>query len=188
MDEEYKKRIRKFYDAHTRMPSYAELMRLVGFSSRASAFKLIARLAQEKFLHKDRSGKLAPGEGWSGLRMLGLVEAGFPSPAEQEVGENISLDEYLIPNRDASFLLRVKGDSMKDAGIMEGDTVIVERTGNAKSGEIVVAEIDGEWTMKYYRIKGGKPYLEAANTSYKPMFPKRSLKITAVVRAVVRKY
>ncbi len=173
------------------MPSYAEIMQLTEFSSRASVFKLIARLAQEGFLIKDRRGKLAPGNIWNigkGLRILGTVEAGFPSPAEEDRGEHMSLDEYLMPRRDASYMLRVKGDSMKDAGIIEGDMVIVERRSDAKVGDIIIAEVDGAWTMKYYRTKNGRPYLEAANTAYKPIIPEGELKIAAVVSSVVRKY
>lgn len=188
MDDTYKKRIRDFHRTHRRLPSYAEMLSLFGFSSRASVWKLIARLVHGGFLLKDKGGKLAPGNMQEDLRVLGLVEAGFPSPAEEDHGDMLSLDEYLIPNRDASYMLRVKGDSMQDAGIMEGDMVIVERTHSAKAGDIVVAEVDGAWTMKYLRMKNGRPYLEAANKRYKPIIPRGELHIQAIVRAVVRKY
>ncbi len=170
------------------MPSYKELLLLTEFSSRSSVFKLTERLSKEGFLSKDSLGKLIPGKNWNALRILGVVEAGFPSPAEESRGDYMSLDEYLIPHRDASYLLTVKGDSMKDAGIIEGDTVIVERGKEPKIGQIVIAQVDGAWTMKYYRTKNGKPYLEPANTSYKPIYPKNELKIEAIVRAVIRKY
>ncbi len=188
VDETYKKHIREFYRENRRMPSYSEIMSLVGFTSRASVFKLVNRLAESGFLRKDTQGKLAPGNIWGELRVLGLVEAGFASPAEEDRGEQMSLDEYLIPRRDASYMLTVKGDSMQDAGIIEGDMVVVERGGDVRPGAIVIAEVDGAWTMKYYRVKGGKPYLEAANKKYKPIYPKGELKIAAIVRAVVRKY
>jgi repressor LexA len=77
---------------------------------------------------------------------------------------------------------------MKDAGIVEGDRVIVERTETAKEGQIVIAEVDGGWTMKYYRIKRGKPYLQAANKAYKDIHPENEFHIAAVVKGVVRKY
>ena len=85
-------------------------------------------------------------------------------------------------------MLKVKGDSMKDAGIIEGDTVLVERTSSPKEGQIVIAEVDGGWTMKYLRKKNGMPYLEAANAKYQPIFPRSNLRIAAVVKAVIRKY
>ena len=122
------------------------------------------------------------------IPFLGLVEAGFPSPAEEELSDTMSFDDYLIDNKEASYILKVKGDSMIDAGICEGDMVVVERTNSPKPGNIVIAEIDGEWTMKYLRVRAGKYYLEPANKNYKPIVPEGELKIAAVVKAVVRKY
>ncbi|MES2470868.1 MAG: S24 family peptidase [Patescibacteria group bacterium] len=102
--------------------------------------------------------------------------------------DTITLDDYLIPRKEASYLMRVKGNSMKDAGIIDGDMVIVERTDAARPGEIVVADIDGEHTLKYYREQHGRPFLEAANSHYSPMYPKDHLNVEGVVRSVIRKY
>jgi repressor LexA len=77
---------------------------------------------------------------------------------------------------------------MKDAGICDGDFVIVERGLEAKTGDIVIAAIDGGWTMKYLRKKGSTLYLQPANDKYKDIVPKHTLEIAAVVKAVVRKY
>ena len=77
---------------------------------------------------------------------------------------------------------------MIEAGIQPGDLVIVERTNRPKVGDIVIAEVDGEWTMKYLRKRGTRFYLAPANAQYKPIVPKGELKIAAVVKAVVRKY
>jgi SOS regulatory protein LexA len=123
-----------------------------------------------------------------GVRILGLVEAGFPTPASEELIDTMSLDEYLIENREATYLLKVKGDSMIEAGIMPGDLVLVERGRTAKPGDIVVAEVDGEYALKYLRKKGREHYLESANSKYKDIYPKEELKIEAVLRAVIRKY
>ncbi len=124
----------------------------------------------------------------SPCRILGLVEAGWPSPAEEELRDTLSLDEFLVQNPEASFLLRVSGDSMTNAGILPGDLVIVDRGQTAKSGDIVIAEVDGEWTMKFLKKSGDRVYLVPANPKYKPIQPKHELKITGVVTAVVRKY
>src|SRR5205085_2661276 len=121
--------------------------------------------------------------------VLGLVEAGFPTAAEEELTDTMSLDEYLIENKEATYLLEVKGDSMVEAGIQEGDLVIAERIGREpKIGEIVIAEVDGGWTMKYFRKTGGKVWLEPANKNYKAIYPENDLKVAAVVKGVVRKY
>ena len=121
--------------------------------------------------------------------MLGLVEAGFPSPAEEELLDVMNFDEYLTPNKESSYILKVKGESMIDAGIQPGDMVVVERRGTYKQGQIVIASIDNEYTMKYLRKqKDGKYFLEPANVKFKPIYPKESFRIEAVVTAVVRKY
>lgn len=120
--------------------------------------------------------------------VIGTVEAGFPSPAEEELVDTLSLDELLIRNREASFLLKVTGDSMTGAGILPNDMVVVDRSETPKSGDIVIAEVDGQWTMKYLRKRGDSVMLIPANPKYKPIRPKNELKIAGVVTAVVRKY
>lgn len=119
---------------------------------------------------------------------MGLIEAGFPTSSEESNLDRVTLDEWLIGDRSASFMLKVKGDSMKDAGILPGDYVITERCNSAKTGEIIIAEIDGAWTMKYLREDTKGYYLEAANKAYRPIRPREKLLISAVVKAVVRKY
>lgn len=163
-------------------------MDLVGFKSKNAVYKLIDKLIDEGVVTKDAKGKLSPTKMIGEIPLLGLVEAGFPTTAEEEVLETLSLDSYLIKHRDSSYLLEVKGDSMIDEGIKEGDLVIVERTGVAKDGDIVIAEVDGGWTMKYFKKKGSQIYLMPANKNYKPIYPEYDLKIAAIVKGVIRKY
>ncbi len=123
-----------------------------------------------------------------GLMINGEVCAGFPSPAEEELRDVISFDEYLIAHPDTSFLLSVTGDSMTGAGIMEKDLVIVERGRQPKNGDIILAEVDGNWTMKYFCKKGKTITLEAANSKYPPIVPQTELRVAGVITALVRKY
>lgn len=143
--------------------------------------------AGQRFLLGTRRMCLPAQRCWR-ITMLGVVEAGFPSPAEEALLDTMTLDDYLITKREASYILRVKGDSMVNAGILPGDMVIVERTTSARDGDIVIAEVDGQWTMKYLRKQGGRVSLEAANPAYQPIAPHQELRIAAVVRAVIRKY
>jgi len=180
--------IRAFYRKSGRMPSYSEVSDLTGLRSKNAVFKFIGKLVTLKILEKDKKGKLIPLTIANPVRVLGTVEAGFPSPAEEELVDTLSLDDLLIQNREASFLLKVSGDSMSGAGIMPGDMVIVDKGRSAKSGDIVIAQVDGEWTMKYLRKRGESVTLVPANPKYQPIKPKNELKIAGVVTAVVRKY
>ena len=178
----------QFYRRRRRMPSLRELARLWGFRSQNAADKLAHQLIELGFLTKDTAGKLLPTRLFYAVRVLGTVEAGFPSPAEEELGDTMDLDEFLIKNKEATYMLKVTGDSMRDAGILPGDMVLVERGLEPHDGDIVIAHIDHAWTMKYLRKRGRKIWLEPANKRYKPIFPAEELKIAAVVIAVIRKY
>lgn len=177
-----------FYRQKGRMPSFSEIGQIVGFRSKNAVFKLVNKLERLKFIERDEKGRLIPGSIAFTAKILGTVEAGFPSPAEEELADTLSLDEFLIQNPDATFLLKVSGDSMSEAGILPGDMVLVDKGRVPKSGDIVIAEVDGEWTMKYLRKKEGNVALVPANPKYKPLKPKKELKIAGVVTAVVRKY
>lgn len=188
MDENHQQKILNFYRKTRRMPTYTEIMRLVGFRSKNAVFKLVGRLKKAGFLDQDSSGRLIPARIFGEVAVLGVVEAGFPSPAEEELVDRVSLDDYLINRKEATYMLRVKGDSMKDAGILEGDLVLVERNENPRPDEIVIARVDGDWTIKYLRHDRGSFFLEPANKNYRPIFPVEELNIVAVVKAVIRRY
>ncbi|MCI0565641.1 LexA family transcriptional regulator [bacterium] len=170
------------------MPGYQEIMDLLGFKSKNAVYKLINKLIDDGIVGKDSKGKLIPNKLFGEIPLLGVVEAGFPSPAEEDLADTINFDDFLIENRGATYILTVKGDSMIDAGIHEGDMVIAERGSEPRDGDIVIAELDGGWTMKYLRKKGNQTYLEPANKRLKNMYPKEGLHVAAIVKAVVRKY
>lgn len=170
------------------MPSFSEIGTMFNLSSKSSVHKVVGKLEGLGVISKDSQGRLIPGSIKAPVKVLGTVAAGFPSPAEEELADTISLDDMLIKNREATFLLKVSGDSMSGAGILPGDMVIVDKGQNPKSGDIVIAEVDGAWTMKYLRKRGESVTLLPANPNYQPIKPKNELKIAGVVTAVVRKY
>ncbi len=177
-----------FYRYRRRMPSFGELAALLGLRSKNGVYKLVAKLEENGVVEKDRTGRLIPPLPRDDLRVLGAVEAGFPSEAEEQLLDTVSLDDWLIENKEASFLLRVTGESMRGAGIRSGDMVIVERGRAPEPGDIVIAEVDRQWTMKYYCRSGERVWLEPAHPDYSPIYPREELRVAAVVRAVVRKY
>jgi repressor LexA len=186
----YKKKIVDFYKSHKRVPGYGEIMNLVGFKSKNAVYKLINKLVEDGIFEKDSKGKLTPSRLHGDVPLLGLVEAGIPTTAEEEMLDTTSIEDFLLgDSKDSSYMLEVKGESMIEAHIAEGDMVLVERCTTARVGEIVIAEVDGGWTMKYYRVdKKGRPFLQPANKKFKDIYPEYDMKIAAVVKAVIRKF
>jgi repressor LexA len=196
MLNDYKNKIISFYKQNKRMPVYTEIMRLVGFKSKNAVAKLLDKLIEEGVLDRDSSGHLIPNKLMGEVPVLGLVEAGFPTTAEESLLDTMNIDDYLIQNKDVTYLLEVKGESMIDAGIHEGDLVIAEKLisgtysggKTVKDGDIVIAIVDGGSTMKYYRNRKGKVYLEPANKDFSLIYPENQLEVTAIVKGVIRKY
>lgn len=181
-------KIADFYRDRRRMPTYEEMLNLLAVRSKSVVHFWMNKLLKEGILEKDKSGHLTFVNSLVGVPLAGGVSAGFPSPAEEELLDVISFDEYLIVKQSQSFLLKVDGESMIGAGIMPNDLVLVERGREPKTGDIVIAEVDGAWTMKYFQKKGKEVYLEAANPKYPTIKPVAELRLGGVVTAVVRKY
>lgn len=181
--------LRAFLRAEGRLPSYEEMRALFRYRSKNAVFGVVRRLCGLGYLRRGARGRLAPTDRLaSEVRLLGAVQAGFPSPADEELVNTMSLDAYLVERPEATFLLTVSGDSMIEAGIQPGDLVLVEKGRPPRSGDIVVAQVDEEWTLKYFRRDREGVRLDPANRAYAPIRPKRSLVIGGVVRAVIRKY
>src|ERR1700759_105804 len=96
----------------------------------------------------------------------GKVPAGFPSPAEAYVEAPLDLTEFLIENRAATFLMRVDGDSMKDAGILDGDLLVVDRAAKPANGSVIVVAVNGEYTGKRLRRTAEGVWLDAPNSRF----------------------
>ncbi len=180
--------LKRYFKKNRRLPSYSEMLELFGFSSKNAVFKLINKWVEAGFIKKE-SGKLAPTPRFFALPMLGVIKAGYPILAEEN-RNYMTLDDYLIEDPTSAFLLKVSGDSMTGAGIFEGDIVVIERKKQATIGDIVLAQIDNEWTLKILKRDRMKRtnYLEAANPKYPIFWPRESLQIFGVVKAVVRKF
>jgi repressor LexA len=182
------KNISAFVRDNKRMPSYGEMLNLLDVRSKNVVHYWVKKLVANGFLEKDQKGRLTLSRSPHSLPFVGTVQAGFPSPVEEELRDTISLDEYLITRPESSFILEVSGDSMNGAGVLPGDLVIVEKGCEPKNGDIILAEVDGECTMKYFRRQGKSVVLEAANPKYPTIKPKSELRLGGVVSAVIRKY
>lgn len=118
------------------------------------------------------------------------VPAGFPSPADDHAESRLDLNEYLINQAESTFFVRIKGDSMVDAGILDNDIVIVDRSKSAAINDIVLASIDGEFTVKVLTKNNKGPYLMPANKEFKPIYIEEGsqFEIWGVVTGSVRKF
>jgi repressor LexA len=188
MHNVYQTKLETFYTGNKRMPTYSEMLKLFGFKSKNAVFRVVEKLMEAGLVAKDHLGRLIPAKAFSEVPMCGLVTAGLPATVEEELADTVNLEDMLIKNKPLTYMLEVDGDSMIDAHIERGDMVLVEKATTAKDMQIVIAEVDGEFTMKYFREKGNKKWLEPANKNYKPIYPEHSLNINAVVKAVIRKY
>jgi SOS regulatory protein LexA len=180
--------ISSFYRRERRMPTYKEMLDLLEVRSKSVVQYWMEKLCAQGALARGSKGFLKPVRPAPGIAVAGAIDAGYPSPADEELRDIISIDEYLITRPESSFLVKVSGDSMTGAGIMDGDMVIVEKGREPKNGDIVLAEVDGDWTMKYFVRKGKEIVLEAANVKYPTIRPKNELRLGGIITAVIRKY
>ena len=103
------------------------------------------------------------------------VPAGFPSPADDHIEKVLDLNEYLITKKETTFFVKIKGDSMIDASIHDGDIVIVDRSREAKIGDIILASIDGEFTIKILAKHLSQPRLLPANEKFQPIIVNKNM-------------
>lgn len=108
------------------------------------------------------------------LELMATVRAGFPSPAEDLGAKRIDLTAKLIKHPQATFLMKARGESMKEAGIFDGDVLVVDRAIQARSGHIVIAVIEGEFVCKTLSMRAGRMKLKAANPGHPDIVPKDS--------------
>jgi SOS regulatory protein LexA len=188
VENNYQNQIQSFYSKNKRMPTYTEMMKLFGLKSKNAIYKIVGKLIDAGLVAKDHLGRLVPTNTFGEIPMLGLVKAGIPEDTEEILNDTISLDDLLIGKKELTYMLEVDGDSMIDAHIEKGDMILVEKTNTAKDKEIVIAEVDGEFTLKYFRKDGNKIWLEPANKNFKNIYPTESLNVIAKLKAVIRKY
>jgi len=188
--------IREFQGKRGYSPSLADLALAFGVRSKNAVAKVVNALEREKQIEKDPKGRIKIIDFIDHddrpepmiLPLFGPISAGIAASAEEQAEEMVTLDDYIVGDKSSTFLLRVKGDSMIDAGIYEGDLVTVERKKEPKVDDIVVGVLDGEFTLKRLKKAKGKFYLQAENPDYPDMYALEELQVAGVVRGVIRKY
>jgi len=180
-------KLQDYYAAHRVMPSMSAICSLVGIKSKSGAHALVTRLVEAGFLAYAPDRRLQPGKRFFEREIVGTIRAGRPQPAYEALN-TCSIDEYLVDTPSRDTILAVKGDSMKDAGILDGDRVVVKTGAPAKSGDIVAAIVDNEFTVKYLAQDRNGFYLRPGNNDYTDIRPNDHLEIYGLVTGVFRKY
>jgi SOS-response transcriptional repressor LexA len=180
-------RLRDYYAEHGVLPSYATLSTLAGIRAKSWAHTLVAQLREERFLDVTPDKRLKPGPRFFERDLFDSIRAGLPEQASEDSSSVVTIDRYLIPRPSKTSLVRVSGESMKEAGILAGDLAVIEWRTNAKVGDIVAAMVDGELTLKYLARDKGGYYLLPANDAYAPIRAKGRLEISGVMVGLVRR-
>ncbi len=176
-------------------PTLREIAAHLGVRSKNTVIKYLRKLEQKGYIAKsekarsirllDRALEVLPQREVQ-LPLIGAVTAGQPVLAEENVERHVAIPRELLHNGGRYFLLRVTGDSMEGAGILDGDLVVVRSTSEAKSGDIVVALLGDEVTVKRLVVRGNQRYLKPENPRYQEIHPESEWSIQGVVVSLLR--
>lgn len=170
------------------LPSLSAIKELLGYKSKNSVAQYF-NVLKKKNIIEEKNSRYYISQDFLGARLFSSkVRAGFASAMEDEVENLISFDRELELNKTNVFIFRVSGDSMVDLGIFEGDYVSIKKSSYAQDKDIVLANIDGGFTLKTYRNKNNKVWLEPANKNYPNLYPRSSLAIFGVALGIMRKF
>jgi repressor LexA len=140
-------KLRLHYRKYGNLPTYDRMREIFGCKSKSTAYYAVNRLIAAGFLRR-RKQQLIPGPKFDEMSFFNSVKAGFPGPAEEEANDRMNLDDYLVDQPNSTFFMRVKGDHMQHAGILNGDIAIVRRSLDAHANQVVVLSCEGEVTIK----------------------------------------
>ena len=187
-EQAYLDKLQDYYAEHKVIPSYSVLASLWGLSAKSWVGECVTRMKDAGYLDVTPDKQLKPGARFFERRLANSsVQAGLPNPALDDGYDLVTIDDYLVRQPSKTTLVRVKGDSMIDAGIFEGDLIVVEQQPNANIGDIVVAIVDNEFTVKTLDREKGQFVLKPANKAYPVIRPKGQMEIFGVMAGLVRK-
>ncbi len=179
--------LREFFRNGWVFESLTQMSVILGYTNKAWVKYFFLKLLNDGILSLQGT-QYIPTEKLIVYPLYESVRAGLPFTPETNPPNHINVDKYLIEHPASTFFIRVKWDSMKDAGIVEGDIVILDRSLTPKNGDIVIASLDGDVTLKYFEKKWEKLKLIPANESYIPIIVNGPCEILGVVCGTVRKY
>ena len=188
VDASYLSKLQDYYAKHNVIPSYAAIGKLWGISAKSWVANYVSRFKEEGYLKLAPDKRLGPGPRFFERRLARApIRAGLPHAEPEDGYDVVTIDNYLVKQPSRTSLIRVKGDSMVDAGILEGDLIVVEQQADANVGDIVVAIVDDEFTIKCLERERGSFVLKPANDAYPVIRPKGKLEIFGVMVGLIRR-
>ena len=189
-DREYLGRLQDYYADSQRIPSLQRVCSLMGFSSKTAAKKLLTRLETEKFVTRtpDDDAWMPANRFFERPLVDATVQAGTPNATEAVAADPFFVDDYVVRQPSRTVMITVKGESMIDAGIHDGDIAVVERGKAAKPGDFVVAIVDDEFTLKELASERGTFVLKPHNKAFPVIRPKGTLEVFGIMVGLVRRY
>lgn len=187
----YLGKLQDYYAKEKIIPSTTQLSALWNVKARSWTHQIVQRLKEEGFLENAPGGRLRPAPHFFERTVGHRVRAGMPQQASDVQPELLRIDDYLIEKPSQTILFPVRGDSMVDLGILEGDMVIIERSNSASVGQVVLGIVDNEFTLKVLAKDQDGYYLEARNekrsADYPPIRPEQKLEIYGFYVGLIRK-
>ncbi len=188
-DAEYLSRLQDYYADWKSIPSYASLCEVFGIASKSWVKAILDRLGKSGFIERTPDGMWVPTRQFFARPLAdAAVPAGMPVTVSETQGDYFIIDEMLIDTPSKTTLVPVKGDSMVNAGIHDGDVAVVEKRNFANAGDIVVAIVDNEFTLKTLDKERGKFILRPENPAYPIIRPQGSLEVFGILVGLIRKY
>ncbi len=188
-DNEYLAKLQDYYADWKNIPSYAKLCDVFGIASKSWVKAILTRLSEAGFIERTPDGAWIPSRRFFARPLAeSSVQAGMPASIQATQGDYFIIDEMLINTPSETTLIPVRGDSMIEAGIHDGDVAVVEKRNLANLGDIVVAIVDNEFTLKTLDKERGKYILRPANQAYPVIRPQGTLEIFGVLIGLIRKY
>ena len=186
---EYLAKLQDYYADWKSIPSYASLCEVLSIASKSWVKAVLDRLCKSGFIERTPNGVWIPTRQFFARPLAeSSVQAGMPVSVTATQGEHFIIDEMLINTPSLTTMITVKGDSMIDAAIHDGDIAVVEKRNLANVGDIVVAIVDNDFTLKTLDKEDGQFILRPANADYPVIYPHGSLEIFGVLVGLIRKY
>lgn len=185
--EVYFQKFSEYYTINKNIPSYEILKSILWVSSKSTVFNFMKQLEEDELIYKEW-WTYFPTEKMNLFPVYSSVRAWFATPADEVSKDYLNIENYIIEHPNSSVIVKVKWDSMINASILEGDLVVVDKWLNPNVWDIIIAEVDWKFTLKFLeKDKKWRFYLKAGNPNYPDIYPEEELQVFWVLVSVIRK-